>query len=190
MSENKKWIGVDYGSKLAGTTVICYEAEGSLMFVQSDKKKDADKFIIEFIDKNKIENIFIDAPLSLPAAYFGKGENYFYRQCDVETKAMSPMFLGGLTARAIKLQSQFPQKKFKETYPAYLIKEVLQLSDLYLKKKPYENAILKVMNLNIVVAKINNWHQFDALSCWLSGKRYFENEALKIGNFNEGVIVV
>ena len=43
------WIGIDYGSKLAGTTVICYKKEGRLQLLQSEKKSDADAFVSQFI---------------------------------------------------------------------------------------------------------------------------------------------
>ena len=39
---NKIHLGIDYGSKLAGTTVICFEKNKQLHFLQSEKKKDAD----------------------------------------------------------------------------------------------------------------------------------------------------
>lgn len=88
-------LGIDYGSKLAGTTAICYQEGDALTIIQSEKKQDADRFINDTVESLKPEQIFIDAPLSLPAAYFGNGDDYFYRDCDRQLKAMSPMFLGG-----------------------------------------------------------------------------------------------
>ena len=36
-------FGIDYGSKLAGTTVICFAHNKHLEFIQSEKKQDADE---------------------------------------------------------------------------------------------------------------------------------------------------
>ena len=117
-------FGIDYGSKLAGTTVICFDENEKLNFRQSEKKQDADAFLEKLISEKQPDSVFIDAPLSLPNAYFGKGEDYFYRKCDREVGGMSPMFLGGLTARAIKLKSksETPECPFYEIYPAQLVR--------------------------------------------------------------------
>jgi hypothetical protein len=62
--------GVDFGSKLAGTTVICYAAEsGKINFLASAKKQDADEMLRDFFASSHISLICLDAPLSLPAAY-------------------------------------------------------------------------------------------------------------------------
>ena len=188
MTDN--WVGIDYGSKLAGTTVICHKKKDTLCFMQSAKKQDADAFISTALTELKPKVVFLDAPLSLPSAYFGKGDNFFYRQCDVETRAMSPMFLGGLTARAMKLKQGNSGVDFKETYPAYFIKTILKLKEDYNKKQKYDDKILSKLNLDYSVSDIANWHQFDALCCWLTGERYVNERAVKIGNLEEGLIVV
>jgi len=190
MPTKQNWIGIDYGAKLAGTTAICFEKEKELFIIQSQKKQDADAFIKSLINMVEPTHVYLDAPLSLPAAYFGKGKNYFYRQCDIETKAMSPMFLGGLTARAMKLSADFPQITFKETYPSFLVKNIFFLQDVYQKKKPFNPEILENMIFPKMGRPIENWHQFDSLMCWLSGKRDFENDAICLGNAEEGIITV
>jgi len=58
-------LGIDYGSKLAGTTAICVKIEGHLDLFQSGKKQDADLFISKIIHQYQPEKVFIDAPLSL-----------------------------------------------------------------------------------------------------------------------------
>jgi len=188
-----KWIGVDYGSKLAGTTAICYDKGDGLTFLQSEKKLDADAFLIQVINELGPSEIFFDAPLSLPAAYFGKGDDFFYRKCDKETKAMSPMFLGGLTARAMKLAAQFPKVTFRESYPSYLIKIVWNYKDLYTKKETYNNRLADQLisdyKLEMKQTPVN-WHQLDALACWLSGLRYQEGSVVKLGDEEEGLIYV
>lgn len=130
-------VGIDYGSKLAGTTVLCWEQDGQLHYQQSEKKKDADQWLIQLIQELSPPEVFIDAPLSLPAAYHGKGEDFFYRDCDRELRAMSPMFLGGLTARAMKLRHLLSPQQivFQETYPAELVRNLPDLKECYLKKK-------------------------------------------------------
>ena len=63
-------FGIDYGSKLAGTMVITYNQNGKLYQRASKKKEDADKLIINAIAELQPSAVYIDAPLSLPAAYF------------------------------------------------------------------------------------------------------------------------
>jgi len=187
------WVGVDYGSKLAGTTVICYAYDSHLLIKQSQKKEDADTWLHSEISNIGFSDIYFDAPLSLPGAYFGKGDNYFYRLCDRECGAMSPMFLGGLTARAMKLKANMPRYKFSETYPGYLAKKVLMLSEIYLKKKKYEGQLDHFLKKTLPLPLTHlpsNWHQVDAILCWISGWRAYRDEALVIGDIEEGVIVV
>lgn len=118
-------LGVDYGSKLAGTTAVCYlYSEGNAAFLSSRKGEDADKMLLDFVLKHGPANLFLDAPLSLPLAYFqgtAHGTDFFYRQCDRQLGAMSPMFLGGLTARAIKLSFELKNvgASVFETYPKW-----------------------------------------------------------------------
>ena len=85
---------------------------------------DADAFIHSEAIHLKPRMIFIDAPLSLPGIYWlGNGfRDHFFRQCDKEMNAMSPMFLGGLTARAMRLKAELKSTgcKIIETYPRML----------------------------------------------------------------------
>ena len=114
---NVKWIGIDYGAKLSGNTAVVWEEKGGLFCTQSAKGKDTDKWLGELIYSLQPEDIFIDAPLSLPAVYSHSGSDYFYRRCDRECKAMSPMFIGGLTARAMRLKDTLSEFNWHETYP-------------------------------------------------------------------------
>lgn len=185
-----KWIGIDYGSKLAGTTVIAYEQKGTIHFKQSEKKQDTDEMILTFISEWNVGHVFIDAPLSIPLAYYGKAEDYFYRQADIEAKAMSPMFLGGLTARAMRLKSQCPSAKFYESYPKMVIKQVLNLQ-AYNKKEKFYPIILEEKPIRHQFKfsnPIQNWHQFDALMAWYIGDRYFKDDAQNLGDPEEGLI--
>ena len=188
-----KWIGIDYGSKLAGTTVICYQEHDKLCQIQSEKKKDADLFISDFIKKHKPQEIYLDAPLSLPGAFHGVGEDYFYRECDRETRAMSPMFLGGLTARAMKLAANHKGVVFKETYPGYFIRTVLGYSEMYSKKSSYTSELHDQLasdyDIEYKVAP-DNWHQVDAVLCWISGWRHESGQGQLLGQAEEGLIWV
>jgi predicted nuclease with RNAse H fold len=177
-------FGVDYGSKLAGTTVVCFEAHGQLHLKGSAKKEDADKFLQSLIDELQPERVFIDAPLSLPSAYYGKGNDFFYRECDRLTKAMSPMFLGGPTARAMKLASQNSSVKFLETYPAALAAEL----DIPSSRKAENFSKLSEFLPMPPKNKIVNGHQYDAVLAWLSGNRYLAGKAKILGEESEGQV--
>ena len=66
MKEKTRLFGIDYGSKLAGTTVIGLLENQIVQLFASQKKKDADQFILQQIKERQPNTIFIDAPLSLP----------------------------------------------------------------------------------------------------------------------------
>lgn len=187
-------LGIDYGSKLAGTTAICYQDGRELVVLQSEKKKDADKFILQQVEKLSPKQVFIDAPLSLPRAYFGEGDDYFYRDCDRELKAMSPMFLGGLTARAMSLTQKLKSNEIEcyEVYPAGLVKRLGNLKQDYNKKSMVNTAFLDSLSEHVRL-KINgtgSWHQIDAVLCWFSGKRFLDGNAEMIGDKEEGLIMI
>jgi predicted nuclease with RNAse H fold len=188
----KNWIGIDYGSKLAGTTVIAYSIDNQLLTIQSQKKQDADAWLQEQVLSLKPEFIMMDAPLSLPLAYFSDSDNYFYRECDREMSAMSPMFLGGLTARAMRLCSKWPQFNVIETYPGYLARKILKIDD-YNKKLSYKGQLDSLLSGLIdkdIQPLPTNWHQVDAMLCWYSGQRYHSEDSIAFGNEREGVIIV
>lgn len=188
-------LGIDYGAKLAGTTAICFAKNEQLQVIQSEKKKDADIFIQQAIQKLAPTSIFIDAPLSLPLAYFGEGDNYFFRSCDKELKGMSPMFLGGLTARAIQLMKA-PENSsipFFETYPTQIVAHYLTKTIGYKKQKIFLSNFINILEsqlpLKLAVAP-SNWHQVDSILAWWTGWR-FKNGSVKVyGIEKEGLIYV
>lgn len=190
----KMHFGIDYGSKMAGTTVICYNQDGKLYLYSSKKKEDSDEFISQKVQELNPSAVYLDAPLSLPGAYFGQGDNFHFRKCDMECKAMSPMFLGGLTARAMKLSNNHPSTKFHETYPGYFIREVIEAKEIYRKKEKEVNQdIIDLIQSKVqlpIAVPIENYHQLDAVICWLSGKRHSDNKHITLGDEGEGVIVV
>jgi len=184
-------IGIDYGSKLAGTTAICWLENETLEITVSQKKQNADDFIQTIIDKLRPKLVCIDCPLSLPAAFTGSGSDFFYRSCDKELGAMSPMFLGGLTARGMQLSYNNLQVDWKEVYPKALVNE-LDLTDKYTKK---DDANIKKFLQDLqphcsikLPESLHNWHLVDSLLAWLTGSRLLEDRHITYGDSNEGLI--
>ena len=183
-------LGIDYGSKLAGTTVICFEKNSQLHFLQSEKKQDADIFLRKNILELKPSKIFMDAQLSLQGVYQKNGDDYFYLKCDREVNAMSPMFLGGLTARAMKIRASFPEIPFYEIYPAHLVRILFSDNPFYKKDLNSFSQILESQLPVGLSAHPCNWHQVDAVLAWFSGWRFKNNTAIIFGEENEGIICV
>jgi predicted nuclease with RNAse H fold len=190
-------LGIDLGSKNSGNTALCYNHNNALHFIQSRKGEDEFDLIFKTIEKQAIKIICIDAPLSLPGVYFEKNsyKDYFYRECDRLCKAMSPMFIGAFTARAIQLKNLLEEKNLVvlEVYPKKLV-EVLNLKAIYPSKKENNvpNELIEKTKhlLPLAFQKINNMHQYDSLLCWLSGYRYLKKEHTVFGNKTEGQIIV
>ena len=177
---------MDLGNKLAGTTVICFLNEQGLPeWRQSLKKKDADAFLQKALTELDLRALFLDAPLSLPGVYrFGKPyEDYFYRQGDRMVKAMSPMFLAGLTARAIRLKDQ--------------LEASLPLSVMEVDYKGSKAAIMEVTRaicnaagLQPPADRLPDWHHVDALLALLTGIRWCHDAHEVLGDPEEGAIIV
>ncbi|MEQ8907866.1 MAG: DUF429 domain-containing protein [Vicingaceae bacterium] len=193
-------VGIDYGAKMAGTTVIARLMEKNQVdFHACPKNQDADQFILKFLTENDaVWMAYIDAPLSLPIAYnrLNGNNDYFYRQADRITGAMSPMFLGGLTARAIQLKEKAESSgvKLVETYPSKLA-EVLALKNQGYKKEKQKiellcNSLKEKSGFNFENDKVKTWHHFDALLCLYSAKRFEMQAAMVFGNPEEGTITV
>lgn len=189
-------IGIDYGSKLAGTTVIAFRQKGAIQLRKSIKNQDADLMILDFVSENSIEMIGLDAPLSLPGVFTGLVgfEDYHYRICDKQLKAMSPMFLGGLTARAMKLKATIEKDNVKvlEVYPVMTGKALGFMEFGYRKKNVDYDAILAALkNEGIEMASeslINTSHDIDAILALHALERVGLSKENKIGDLREGVI--
>lgn len=186
--------GVDYGSKLAGTTVFACIKDNSLWLLQSEKGKDADVFLQKLISTHQPKYLGFDAPLSLPGVYLNTPgcTDYFYREADRALGAMSPMFLGGLTARAMRLKNEcsgFDTIIF-ETYPARLIGKFYPGFEGYKKStdalKTFKDAFAEAMQLPVM--ELNNWHQADALLALWAAWRKSQGMADVYGNRDEGLI--
>jgi predicted nuclease with RNAse H fold len=184
-----KIIGIDYGAKMSGNTVIAHFVNTHIHFQQVEKKKDADTWITRQLETLQADVAYLDAPLSLPAAYFGNGESYHYREADKITRAMSPMFLGGLTARAMSLKASLNNLTFHEIYPAFFQSELIQ--SIHYK----EDITLFLQDLAkresfTLGEQPTNWHQVDALMALLIGTRHQEQRHQEIGNPTEGIIII
>jgi predicted nuclease with RNAse H fold len=204
------FVGIDYGSKTSGNTVICYHDGRVIHFYDADKK-DADLFILNLIivlnsgdlalstNKKHIEAVFLDAPLSLPAVYHSRAgfSNYHYRQCDIALKAMSPLFLGGLTARAMELKHRLKEKATIETYDVYpkAIAQRLFPTEYHKKLSVAEiDRLCGILTEQFPVLRFDkypkNQHQFDALLAWISGYRFMNQQHSVFGEVQEGLIIV
>jgi uncharacterized protein len=184
-------IGIDYGSKMAGTTVLCWRQDDGFEFLQSRKGEDADAMILRHLTQSpKGVRVFLDAPLSLPFQYYHPLEDgdYFYRHCDKALGAMSPMFLGGLTARAMKLAAHLRSlgHEVRETYPAGL-RKILQIPSFSTSADGF-HALLPPEWAQGLADKLTNEHRADALLAWWSGHRFTQGEAQPNGSIIEGVI--
>ena len=188
-------IGIDYGSKLAGTTVLAiFDTDTKqTLLEQSSKKQDADAFVVSMLHEYPADIVGIDAPLSLPGIYRDlEGKNDFhYRAADRQAKAMSPMFLGGLTARAMKLASEIETTTI-EVYPKlgaerYLLQELGYKGDKE-AITPCLRALVQRTELPVAELSIENWHQFDALLSLEITWRYHNNLADHYGDAKEGML--
>lgn len=166
--------GIDYGNKLAGTTAIVW-LDTSVQTIRlscSQKGKDADEFILQSIADVKPVCMFIDAPLSLPGVYSRMADynDYFFRKADKQLRAMSPMFLGGLTARAMKLKNQLEAQQIQvyETYPAAQAARMGLVGMGYKKQISHLPEVVHIINQHLLPfisdsKIITSWHQVDSL---------------------------
>ena len=195
----KTFAGIDYGSKLSGNTVIAIFKENEpIQFKGALKNKDADAFIKQVVAEFQIKTIFLDAPLSLPGKYLSLAgcEDFFYRKADKDLKAMSPMFLGGLTARAMRLKADLEKDKIAtyEVYPGGFVKKFSLGSGIYKKQTTDIHAFLKqvdfLYSLNYEKSDLSTWHHVDALLALISGWRFYQGAHEIHGNINEGLILI
>lgn len=194
------YFGIDYGSKFTGNTVIAILEGMDILFMEVEKKVNADQFILNAANHFKPDWIFLDAPLSLPIVYRDpeKGENFHFRQADLECRAMSPMFLGGLAARAMELKTELEAKDIPvfETYPRIRAK-LLGLETLGYKTKksaiaPCLAQIKKGLNPNLSLSTgdVKTWHHLDALLALLSAMAHETEDCQVYGTLEEGRILV
>jgi predicted nuclease with RNAse H fold len=174
-SFNSIICGVDFGSQRSGNTVVALNTGVEITLHRPEKGEETDPWIVKLLTDLKPALVAIDAPLSLPRIYLAtktfsdyQHNDYFYRACDRELQAMSPMFLGGLTARAIRLKDILTRMNVEviETYP-----------------KKIRASGIKV-NLN----KAQDSHEEDALFCLALAELYQKKNARSVGSADEGMI--
>lgn len=187
-------IGIDFGSRLAGTTAVCALVSSRLVTWKSRVKEDADEFLMAKISELRPTSVWIDAPLSLPGVYRNPDlyQDYFYREADRQTQAMSPMFLGGLTARSMRLAALFPDIPFYEAYPGKLAEIWGWKKDGYKKETGAIPALIRDLKTTtgLSCGVPDNFHELDAVLAWCTGWRNAWGESLSWGNPMEGLIHV
>jgi predicted nuclease with RNAse H fold len=199
MEQDLKHAGIDYGARLAGTTAVAVLQDNALQVWQSSKGEDADAWLLKLIPELGAGTVMLDAPLSLPAVYrlhpTPPEADFFYRACDREVKAMSPMFIGGFTARAIRLTAQFASQGIRvmETYPSQLARLLFHPEEGYKNGKAPSTAFIQKLQSMLpfpIKSELLSWHQADALLAWYSGLRLSQGQAVQYGSAAEGLIVV
>lgn len=187
-------LGVDFGAKMSGKTVVSFVDNNQLYIECVGNKVDADRWLTEIIAKLKPEKVYIDAPLSLPAAYYGKDGSFHFREADKQLEAMSPMFLGGLTARAMQLKKYFSQKgiMFFEVYPAAYVRNNAFIQAHYHKKeKIISKELLSIIQRLIkypIMDLPKDYHMIDSLFAWIIGQNHIDGIAAQAGTIEEGFI--
>lgn len=196
MTELITLAGIDFGAKLAGTTAMTLLRDSKFQIHDCKKGDDADAWILEQVEILSIKTVFIDAPLSLPPAYFDDTSNeFFYRKADAALGAMSPMFLGGLTARAMKMKRLLEAKHIAvfETYPAALVRELFPQTKFYKKDIQgfRKELMVKTKPLDLpALPPCKTFHHVDSLLAWFSGYRHLTHQSISYGLKEEGLIFI
>ena len=189
--------GIDYGSRSSGNTIMAWSlAGGNVSFFRPEKGLDADVAVFRVLTEMRPATVGIDAPLSLPGRYrdLPGCSDYFYRHCDRELKAMSPMFLGGLTARAMRLSDQMRETGVfpVEVYPAQ-VADRLSLQDHGYRKAAGRitdcaEILLRRAEFKFDPAELKTWHHVDALLALMAALRVHQGLAVGYGKEEEGLI--
>lgn len=189
--------GIDYGSKTSGFTCAAFLICNKVYLHQATKNQNADKWLMSLFEEYACSVVGIDAPLSIPGVLRGLDgfSNYHYRMADLEAKAMSPMFLGGLTARAMELKDQIERMHYSrviEVYPKLAAMELELDMKRYKKDRGYlKECLVKItekVKWSIDQSDFTNWHQFDALLALISTEKFTQNTCSSLGNKEEGLI--
>ncbi|NJK83751.1 MAG: hypothetical protein HC912_07955 [Saprospiraceae bacterium] len=106
---------------------------------------------------------------------------------------MSPMFLGGLTARAMRLRTALSEVcPLAETYPA------AQAIRLNIKPLGYKKALSNIPDVLKALQTLypsllwdnlpKTWHEVDALLAWIGAYHYQQGISEVYGDPDEGTI--
>ncbi|MDQ7041492.1 MAG: DUF429 domain-containing protein [Rhodothermus sp.] len=190
--------GLDFGARTAGTTVLAWNGrDGRLHLRACPRLTDADAWLAQLLLSQPPRLIAIDAPLSLPRAYCHPDSeetpDFFFRTADRLAGAMSPLFLGGLTARAITLAHHLQHRgsTVLETYPRLVVQRRLpeNLQTRYRRDPPesFAHDLLPLLP-HPCAEPPTSWHDVDALLAWWTAWRYTHHQAMSVGDPEEGLI--
>lgn len=185
-------IGIDFGARTAGNTVICLRERGLFRFERAGRGDDADAWLQERVPELAPGAVYIDAPLSLPGAYFGRGDDHFFRNADRQAGGMSPMFLGGLTARAMRMADRWRAAGIAvhEAYPAALVRHAWEFLGIRPGRAIPRHKLRLMAGLCMLPPpEPRDRHEADAWLCWVIGHRHRRGEALRFGQPDEGLIL-
>ncbi len=181
--------GIDYGARKAGTTALAIWRDHRIELLSCPKGVDADQWLLNQLASIRPGVIAIDAPLSLPPGVLGKGGHFHLRWADQLCGAMSPMFLGGLTARAMSLRYHYPddQATWIETYPSWLAKQRFH------GVREDHHALLNAIQAFWPASEIpvpHDQHQMDALLAMIAAYHWDNCSSWHYGDPCDGVIVI
>ena len=181
-----KIIGIDLSGKQDNPTGICVLNQDQVILKTLYHNKD----LIDYIKKTNPSLIAVDAPLSLPkgrcclekdcqCAEYGH-----FRQAEREIRPYGrvlPLTFRGmkmLTLRGIELIRELKDFQFIETHPRTSQKQ-LGIKD-----------IKKDLNRIYKLPSDPTEHELDALLAAVTGYLYLKGECIKLGDPEEGIIVV
>jgi uncharacterized protein len=181
--------GLDFGARSAGTTVLAMEEEGIVRLERIGRGKDADVWLRKRLSECPPQVLAIDAPLSLPGVYCGRGGNYHFRRCDLLMGAMSPMFLGGLSARAMALKATLARHPIHwvETYPRQVALLRLGISS---SGTAQVMAALRALCPDTGWPEPEDQHALDALLALYAARMVWERRGVYFGDPREGLIAL
>lgn len=193
-----KFIGLQLGPQRTTPLTIAFEQEGQLLTGSSKAGEDVEKFLLKYLLGGPVKQVFVGAPLSLPAAYFQPKlyNDYLYRACDRELNSDSPMVLGGLTARAIRLKAILEAQGIKtyETNTSHQLKRmalsIAPQAELDVHKTALLARVQEETGLSIPPERIERWDQAHALLAFVAGYRYQQGKSEVFGLEKEGFIIV
>mgnify|MGYP001012911011 CR=1 FL=1 len=88
------FLGIDLGARGSGNTAVCQRERGLFRFHRSTPGADGDAWLNTLVAQLAPVAIYIDAPLSLPGAYFGRGHDHFFRSADRQAVGKQRLQLG------------------------------------------------------------------------------------------------
>ncbi|MBK7946540.1 MAG: DUF429 domain-containing protein [Flavobacteriales bacterium] len=185
-------IGIDFGARYSANTALCRRERGLFVFERINRGDDGDEWLEQRVLELAPRAVYIDAPLSLPGAYYGRGSDHFYREADRLAGGMSPMFLGGLTARAIRLAERWRKSGIAvhEAYPSAFIRRSWEFLELSAGKAIPKQALRLMAGMCLLPPPDpKDRHEADAWLCWVIGQRHMQGEAKELGRADEGLIL-